>query len=71
MHYDWLFAIVALVLFTVRFIWSSYIDDVLIGIIHAVITWMFAFGITGFSFAMEAIILCACAISPILPIGYF
>lgn len=47
MRHDWLLTTSALVLFTVRFIWSSNIDDVLIGIIHAVITWMFAFGITG------------------------
>lgn len=46
-QHDWLLTVSALLLYTIRFVWSSYIDDVLIGIIHAVVTWMFVFGITG------------------------
>ncbi len=47
MKNDWLFTSIALIAFTIRFIWSSQIDDVSIGVMHALITWMFVFGITG------------------------
>ncbi len=47
MKNDWLFTSIALIAFTIRFIWSSQIDDVSIGIIHALITGMFVVGITG------------------------
>jgi len=47
MKNDWLFTSIAVIAFTIRFVWSSSIDDVSIGIIHALTTWMFAFGITG------------------------
>ncbi|MEP2669774.1 MAG: acyltransferase family protein [Cyclobacteriaceae bacterium] len=47
MKNDWLFTSIAVIAFTLRFAWSSHIDDVLIAIIHALITWMFVFGITG------------------------
>ncbi len=44
---DRLFISIAVIAFTIRFVWSSHIDDVSIGIIHALITWMFVFGISG------------------------
>lgn len=47
MQQDWLLTLSALLIYTIRFVWSAYIDDVFIGIIHAVVTWMFVFGITG------------------------
>ncbi|MEQ9415576.1 MAG: acyltransferase family protein, partial [Cyclobacteriaceae bacterium] len=47
MKNDWLFTSIAVIAFTLRFAWSSHIDDVLIGVIHSLITWMFVFGITG------------------------
>ena len=46
-RHAWPLTLSALLIYTIRFVWASYIDDVLIGIIHAVITWMFVFGITG------------------------
>ena len=47
MKNDWLLTTIAVTAFTIRFVWSSFIDDVSIGVIHAMITWMFVFGITG------------------------
>lgn len=47
MKNDWLLTTIALITFTVRFVWSSFFDDVSIGILHALITWMFVLGITG------------------------
>ena len=47
MRNDGLFFTVGLLAYSTRFIWASAIDDVLIGAIHAVVTWLFVFGITG------------------------
>jgi len=46
-RYDWVFTALAFLAFTSMFIWSSYIDDVPTGVIHAVTTWLAIFGITG------------------------
>ncbi|MEP1093868.1 MAG: acyltransferase family protein [Cyclobacteriaceae bacterium] len=47
MKYDWFLTITACTLYTVMFVWSSYIDDVPTGLLYAVVTWLFIFGITG------------------------
>ncbi|MEP5613464.1 MAG: acyltransferase family protein, partial [Cyclobacteriaceae bacterium] len=47
MKYDWILAITATVLYSAMFVWSSYIDDVPTGLLYAVVTWLFIFGITG------------------------
>lgn len=47
MRNDWLFTITAMVIFTARFFLRSYIDDILYGMISAMIVWFFVFGITG------------------------
>ncbi|OEK01177.1 hypothetical protein BFP97_06475 [Roseivirga sp. 4D4] len=47
MRNDWVFAISGLVIFTLRFIFRPYIDDVLYGALNAIMVWFFVFGITG------------------------
>ncbi len=44
---DWLFTIIAIVIFTVRFFMRPYIDDVLYGALNAINVWFFIFGIMG------------------------
>lgn len=46
-RYDWFFSISAFLVYTSMFIWSSHIDDVPKGVIHAVTTWLAIFGIVG------------------------
>ncbi len=47
MKKDWLFTILAVVIFTARYFLRSYVDDVLYGLLNAIIVWFFIFGITG------------------------
>lgn len=47
MRNAWLFFTVGLLTYSIRFIWASAIDEVLIGVIHAIVTWLFVLGITG------------------------
>ncbi|MEQ9403937.1 MAG: acyltransferase family protein [Cyclobacteriaceae bacterium] len=44
---DKLYAILALTIFTLKFFFSSYIDDVLDGTLNAIVSWLFIFGISG------------------------
>lgn len=44
---DWLFTVMAVIIFTTRFFLRSYIDDVLYGALNAIIVWFFIFGIMG------------------------
>lgn len=47
MRGDWLFLAGAVLIFTLRFFFRSYVDDVLYGALNAIIIWFFVFGITG------------------------
>lgn len=47
MKYDWFLTISAFILYAITFVGRSYIDDVPTGILYAVVTWLFIFGITG------------------------
>ncbi|OEK04372.1 acyltransferase family protein [Roseivirga misakiensis] len=47
MKYDWLFTILAVVIFSLRFFFRPYVSDVLYGAINAIIIWFFVFGIIG------------------------
>ncbi|MCE7991926.1 MAG: acyltransferase family protein [Roseivirga sp.] len=47
MRGDWLFLSAAVLIFTLRFFFRSYVDDVLYGALNAIIIWFFVFGITG------------------------
>lgn len=47
MKNDWLFAVIALVIYTSKFILRSYIDDVADGALNAIVIWFFFFGIIG------------------------
>lgn len=47
MRNDWLFVIVGLVIYTLRFFLRAQIDDVANGVLNSLIVWFFIFGITG------------------------
>ncbi|MTI41169.1 acyltransferase family protein [Fulvivirga lutimaris] len=46
-RFDYLFTISAFLMFCAMNVWTEYIDDIPRGIIYAIITWLFVFGITG------------------------
>jgi glucans biosynthesis protein C len=46
-RYDWFFTVLGFSLFTVQFVWASYIDDITTGVIYALVTWLLIFGIVG------------------------
>ena len=45
--YDWGFLLLAIILFTVRFLMASKLDDLQVTIFNAVNVWLFIFGFTG------------------------
>lgn len=47
MRSDWLFLALGVLIFTLRFFFRSYVDDILYGALNAIIIWFFVFGITG------------------------
>lgn len=47
MRNDWLFALLGVTIFTLRFVFRPYIDDVLYGALNAITVWFFVFGISG------------------------
>jgi len=47
MKYDWLNVIIAIILFTVAYIFSNDLDDILKGVLSAFMISLFVFGITG------------------------
>ena len=47
MKYDWLNVIVAIILFTLSYIFSNDLDDIIRGVLSAFIISLFVFGITG------------------------
>lgn len=47
MKYDWLYVILAFTIYTLKFIFSDYIDDVIYGALNTFIGWFFIFGIIG------------------------
>lgn len=44
---DWLFTIFGVVIFSLRFAFRPYIDDVLYGALNAIVVWFFLFGVSG------------------------
>ncbi|MEP1034230.1 acyltransferase family protein [Ekhidna sp.] len=47
MNYDWAFVIIAFITYTIKFIYSDQIDDVIYGALNTIIGWFFIFGIIG------------------------
>ncbi|MBO3696986.1 acyltransferase family protein [Roseivirga sp. E12] len=47
MRNDWLFTLLGVTVFTLRFVFRPYIDDVLYGALNAITVWFFVFGISG------------------------
>ncbi len=47
MKFDWIFLISAFLIYTVKFIYSEQIDDVVYGGLNTMVGWFFIFGITG------------------------
>lgn len=47
MKYDWAYVIIAFLIYTLKFIFSQHIDDVVYGALNTIVGWFFIFGITG------------------------
>ena len=47
LRFDRLFLLLAIVVFTLKFFFRSYVDDVLYGALNAIIIWFFVFGFIG------------------------
>ena len=47
MRFDWIYVIIAFTLYTLKFIFSDYLDDVVYGALNTIVGWFFIFGITG------------------------
>ncbi len=47
MRGDWLLLAIAVLIFTLRFFYRSYVGDILYGALNAIIIWFFVFGIIG------------------------
>lgn len=47
MRYDWAYVIIAFLAYTIKFIFSAQINDVIYGALNTIIGWFFIFGIMG------------------------